>query len=45
MHLCLDRLVGELHSMVPALVVLEATGGFELIVAAALVRVGLSLAV
>jgi len=41
----LDQLVGELRAFSPALVVLEATGGFELTVAAALSGAGLPLAV
>jgi transposase len=41
----LDQLVGELRRLAPALIVLEATGGFELIVAAALAAAGLPLAV
>jgi transposase len=41
----LDQLVGELHRLSPALIVLEATGGFELTVAAALAGAGLPLAV
>ena len=41
----LDQLVGELRAFSPALVVLDATGGFELTVAAALSGAGLPLAV
>jgi len=41
----IDRLAGELASLAPALIVLEATGGFELTVAAALAGAGLPLAV
>ena len=41
----LDQLVSELRRLAPALIVLEATGGFELIVAAALAGAGLPLAV
>lgn len=41
----LDRLAIELCGLAPALVVLEATGGFELTVAAALAGAGLPLAV
>ncbi|MCW2239453.1 IS110 family RNA-guided transposase [Azospirillum canadense] len=41
----LDRLASELRALAPALVVLEATGGFELTVAAALAGAGLPLAV
>lgn len=41
----LDRLVGALSELAPALIVLEATGGFELTVAAALAGAGLPLAV
>jgi transposase len=41
----LDQLVGELRRLTPALIVLEATGGFELTVAAALAGAGLPLAV
>lgn len=41
----LDQLAGELRALSPALVVLEATGGFELTVAAALSGAGLPLAV
>ena len=41
----LDQLTGELRRLAPALVVLEATGGFELTVAAALSAAGLPLAV
>lgn len=41
----LDRLAGELRALGPALVVLEATGGFEVTVAAALAGAGLPLAV
>jgi transposase len=41
----LDRLAAELRGLAPALVVLEATGGFETTVAAALAGAGLPLAV
>jgi transposase len=41
----LDRLAAELGAVAPVLVVLEATGGFELTVAAALASAGLPLAV
>jgi transposase len=41
----LDRLANELQALAPALVVLEATGGFELTVAATLAGAGLPLAV
>ena len=41
----LDRLIGTLRGLAPSLVVLEATGGFELTVAAALAGAGLPLAV
>jgi transposase len=41
----LDWLVGKLRALAPALVVLEATGGFEITVAAALAGAGLPLAV
>jgi transposase len=41
----LDRLAGELRALAPVLVVLEATGGFEVTVAAALAGAGLPLAV
>ena len=41
----LERLVSELHTLSPGLVVLEATGGFEVTVAAALAGAGLPLAV
>jgi transposase len=41
----LDRLAAELRAAAPALVVLEATGGFETTVAAALAGAGLPLAV
>jgi transposase len=41
----LEPLVSELRQLAPALIVLEATGGFELTVAAALAAVGLPLAV
>ena len=41
----LDRLVAELATLAPALVVLEATGGFEVTVAASLAGAGLPLAV
>lgn len=41
----LEDLVGRLGAMAPALIVLEATGGFETVVAAALAAAGLPLAV
>jgi transposase len=41
----LDQLVTDLRSLAPALIVLEATGGFEITVAAALASAGLPLAV
>ena len=41
----LDRLAGQLRALSPVLIVLEATGGFELTVAAALASAGLALAV
>lgn len=41
----LEQLVGDLRRLAPALIVLEATGGFELTVAAALASAGLPLAV
>jgi transposase len=41
----LERLAAELRALAPALVVLEATGGFEVTVAAALAGAGLPLAV
>ena len=41
----LDQLVDALRRLAPALIVLEATGGFELTVAAALAGAGLPLAV
>jgi transposase len=41
----LERLVAALHARAPTLVVLEATGGFEVTVAAALAGAGLPLAV
>ena len=41
----LEQLVGELRQLAPALIVLEATGGFEVTVAAALASAGLPLAV
>jgi transposase len=41
----LERLTTELRALAPALIVLEATGGFELAVAAALAGAGLPLAV
>jgi transposase len=41
----LERLAAELRALSPALVVLEATGGFEVTVAAALAGAGLPLAV
>jgi len=41
----LDQLVTDLRSLAPALIVLEATGGFEITVAAALASAGLRLAV
>jgi transposase len=40
-----ERLVAELRALAPALVVLEATGGFEVTVAAVLAGAGLPLAV
>jgi hypothetical protein len=40
-----DQLVGRLRALAPFLVVLEATGGFEITVAAALAGAGLPLAV
>ena len=41
----LEQLVGDLRALGPALIVLEATGGFELTVAAALAGAGLPLAI
>jgi transposase len=41
----LERLAAELRALAPALVVLEATGGFEITVAAALAGAGLPLVV
>ena len=41
----LDRLAAQLRALAPALIVLEATGGFEVMVAAALAGAGLPLAV
>jgi transposase len=41
----LEQLVSDLRALAPALIVLEATGGFELTVAAALAAAGLPLAV
>ena len=41
----LEQLVSELRRFAPALIVLEATGGFEITVAAALASAGLPLAV
>jgi transposase len=41
----LEQLVSDLRGLAPALIVLEATGGFELTVAAALAAAGLPLAV
>lgn len=41
----LDRLASELRALAPALIVLEATGGFEVMVAAAIGGAGLPLAV
>jgi transposase len=41
----IEELVGRLSTMAPALVVLEATGGFETIVAAGLAAAGLPVAV
>src|SRR5215211_1560883 len=41
----LEQLVSDLRGLAPALIVLEATGGFELTVAAALAGAGLPLAV
>jgi transposase len=41
----LDQLPNELRALAPALIMLEATGGFELTVAAALACAGLPLAV
>ena len=40
----LDRLIGKLRSLAPELIVLKATGGFEVTVAAALASAGLPLA-
>ena len=41
----LEQLTNELRDLTPALIVLEATGGFEITVAAALASAGLPLAV
>lgn len=41
----LEQLIGELRQLAPALIVLEATGGYEVIVAAALASANLPLAV
>jgi len=41
----LEQLVGKLRTIAPSLIVLEATGGFETVVAAALAAEGLPLAV
>ena len=41
----LQRLVNDLRALVPALIVLEATGGFEITVAAALASASLPLAI
>jgi transposase len=41
----LEQLTSELRDLAPALIVLEATGGFEITVAAALASAGLPLAV
>ena len=41
----LEQLVGDLRALAPALIVREATGGFELTVAAALAGAGLPLAI
>jgi len=41
----LGQLVGKLRTIAPSLIVLEATGGFETVVAAALAAAGLPLAV
>jgi transposase len=41
----LEQLVSDLRALAPALIVLEATGGFELTVAAALAGAGLPLAI
>jgi len=41
----LEQLVGKLRTIAPSLIVLEATGGFETVVAAALAAAGLPLAV
>lgn len=41
----LQQLTKELHSLAPALIVLEATGGYEILVAAALAGASLPLAV
>ena len=41
----LDRLAAKLRALAPALVVLEATGGLEAVVAAAVAGAGLPLAV
>ncbi len=44
-HAGIERLVAQLRNLKPSLVVLEATGGFETVVAAALGAAGLPLAV
>ena len=41
----LEQLVGKLRTIAPSLIVLEATGGFETVVAASLAAAGLPLAV
>jgi transposase len=41
----LEQLVGDLRELAPALIVLEATGGFEIAVAAAIANAGLPLTV
>ena len=41
----LEQLVGKLRTIAPSLIVLEATGGFETIVATTLAAAGLPLAV
>ena len=41
----LEQLTNDLRNLTPALIVLEATGGFEITVAAALASAGLPLAV
>ena len=41
----LEQLVDDLRTLAPALIVLEATGGFEITVAAGLASAGLPLAV